>query len=262
MKSKNTSLVNKLMFSVITPSYNQGQYIEDTILSVADQEYDNFEHIIIDGGSTDNTIEILKKYKHLKWISEKDKGQSHAINKGLRMSSGDILCWLNSDDFYEKDALLNVAEYFTTNKECVFLYGDITYVNEKKEFLYKETGGSVNYHSLLKNPDLIRQPSSFWRRSIVDEIGYINEDLHYVMDLDYFLRISSKYKMEYIPVNISYFRQYNENKTISNKRKQVVEIFKTLLRNSSYIPMSTKWILFKRYFGSFAAFRKIYTQYG
>jgi len=97
--------------SIVTPSLNQGRYIEQTIQSVLLQNYPNFEHIVIDGGSTDGTVEILKKYPHLKWISEKDSGQSEALNKGLKMATGDIIAWINSDDWYAEGAFNNVASF-------------------------------------------------------------------------------------------------------------------------------------------------------
>src|ERR1035437_4288596 len=119
--------------SVITPSFNQGKYLESTIKSVLEQDYPNLEYIVIDGGSEDNSVEIIKKYeKHLAyWESVKDKGQSHAINKGFAIATGEILAWLNSDDTYEQNAIYNIAEWFRKYPELDFIYGDVNIIDEK-----------------------------------------------------------------------------------------------------------------------------------
>lgn len=116
--------------SVVTPSFNQAQYIEKTIQSVIQQDYPNFEHIVIDGGSTDGTIEILKKYAHLKWISEKDRGQSDALNKGLKSADGEIIAWIDSDDWYEQDTFSAVARFFLGNQDKNVVMGDCNLVDE------------------------------------------------------------------------------------------------------------------------------------
>lgn len=233
-----------LKFSIITPTLNQAHYIEDTILSVLDQNYDNFEHIIIDGGSTDNTVGILKKYKHLKWISEKDKGQSNAINKGFKMATGDIVAWLNSDDYYERNIFSKVAKYFSDNTNCKFLYGDITFIDKDKNILHKISGNNLSYKNMIRNPDIVRQPSSFWSMEILKEIGYLDEELHLVMDYEYFLRIGKKHEFFYIDENLSYYRSYDENKTISLGKKQFFELLKVSGRNFNFInPNLLKYFL-------------------
>lgn len=126
------------LISIITPSFNQGQFIEETLKSVASQTYKNYEHIIIDGGSTDGTIEILKKYQKkypdkIKWISEKDKGQSDAINKGLKMAKGEILCYLNSDDVFYYYTLETVVNFFKKHKEVYWVTGDYEIINEESK---------------------------------------------------------------------------------------------------------------------------------
>lgn len=244
-----------MKISIITPTLNHANFIEETIRSVLDQHYSNFEHIIIDGGSKDGTLDILKKYKHLIWISEKDNGQSNAINKGFQMASGEIVAWLNSDDYYEKNTFNIVSEYFCSNLNCMILYGNITYVDTKGKYLRSLTGDDISFTSLLKYPDLVRQPSTFWRKIVVDEIGGLDEKLQLVMDLDFFLRIGRRYKLEYINRNLSYFRVYSEGKTLKYQRKQVKEIIKVLHRNIKQIDRTTKRILLRRYILSFPLFR-------
>jgi glycosyltransferase involved in cell wall biosynthesis len=221
-----------MKISIITPTLNQAKFIEDTILSVKNQDHQDFEHIVIDGGSTDGTIEILKKYPHLNWISEKDNGQSQALNKGFRMATGDILAWLNSDDYYEKNIFSAIVSFFQSNPRCFFLYGDITYVDEKSKPLGVICGSNITYSKLLSNPDLVRQPSSFWRKEIWQTIGYLNEDLHVVMDYEYFLRIGKKYDLRYLKKNLSYFRYYPENKTNSLAKRQISELRNIIRANA------------------------------
>ena len=124
-------------FSVITPSLNQGKYIETTIKSVLDQKFDSYEHIVIDGGSDDSTIEILKSYPHLKWVSEHDSGQSIALNKGFKMASGEIIAWINSDDWYAPKAFECVDHYFANHRSSGVLMGDCRRTNQAGEPLMK-----------------------------------------------------------------------------------------------------------------------------
>lgn len=220
--------------SIITPSLNQGIFIEDTINSVLNQNYPNIEHIVIDGGSTDGTIDILKKYRHLKWVSEKDNGQSDAINKGFRLATGEIIAWLNSDDYYETDIFSRIADYFMENSDCNFLYGDITFITPQKENISEKKGHVMTYKNLIQNPDLVRQPGSFWRREILSGIGFLDEQLHLAMDLDYFLRIARNYTLHYLPYNLSYFRYYDECKSLRFRRKQRKEILEIIKKHANH----------------------------
>ncbi len=221
-----------MKFSIITPSYNQGRFIEDTIQSVLNQDGCEIEHIVVDGGSNDSTVEILKEHGHLKWVSEKDRGQSHAINKGFAMATGEIIAWINSDDYYYQNCFRKVEEYFTKHPECAFLYGDITFVDIDKQLLVSYGGDVMSREKLLKNPDAVRQPSCFWRKRVIEEIGNIDESLHLVMDFDFFLRISQKFEMHYIPENISHFRFYPAGKSSTFGRTQVKELKRTYYAQS------------------------------
>ncbi len=245
------------LISIITPTLNQSEFIEDTIESVMNQNYKNFEHIIIDGGSTDNTIEILKKYSHLNWVSEKDRGQSHAINKGFAKASGNIMAWINSDDYYEKNVFAGIVSYFESNPDCMVLYGDITYVDKSKSELSKMKGNVINYMSLVKCPDIVRQPSTFWRKEIISEFGGIDEQFNLVMDFDFFLRISKRYSFYYYNRNISYYRYYDENKSLSLAKRQINEIYKTYKKNNIPFTFSTYKYLFLKYIHSFGLKKKV-----
>lgn len=234
---------NKIKISVITPSFNQAQFIESTINSVLDQENLDIEYIIIDGGSTDNTVEILKKYNNIIWISEKDNGQSHAINKGLKLATGEIIAWLNSDDLYTPNALKTVIQCFEENPEIEFLYGDIEYINKKGEHLFYQTGPVLTLKNLIEDPYIMRQPSCFWRKSLFDKVGYLKEELNVVMDLDLAIRMLRITSAHYYPFLFSKFRYYNEGKSIMFQSKQFKEMINVLWPYWIFNYRSAKFLL-------------------
>lgn len=175
--------------SIVTPSYNQGQFLEQTIDSVLSQNYPNLEYMVIDGGSTDNSVEIIKKYqKYLAyWVSETDNGQSHAINKGLSRISGEIFNWLNSDDYYMPDALHAVAECFNNDSISVVCGRSNIWKNDK--ILLQSSGTDI--HDILSKTiggARIDQPETFFSISAVKKMGLLNERLHFVMDREWWIR--------------------------------------------------------------------------
>ena len=191
--------------SVITPTFNQGAFIEKTINSVLSQNYPNLEFIIIDGGSTDNTVEIIKKYEqHLTyWVSEPDRGQSHAINKGTAKSTGEILTWLNSDDWYMPGTLQRFAELFQQNPDVGIVVGAGRIVDQAgTEIYYKEPTQEINLTSLYqwqRGGDFM-QPSSAYSREAWDIAGPIDESIHIALDVDLWLRMAKK-NIKFLSVN-------------------------------------------------------------
>lgn len=181
--------------SIVTPSYNQGQYLEKTILSVLDQNYPNLEYIIIDGGSSDNSVEIIKKYKkNLKyWVSEPDRGQSHAINKGLEHATGQLLTWLNSDDYLKKGALDKFAEIYQQGHDAGVIVGAGQIVDPSAKVIYhKEPTAQITIESLYNwmNGGDFMQPSSVFYRKAWEKCGPLDENIHIAFDLDFWLRIA------------------------------------------------------------------------
>jgi glycosyltransferase involved in cell wall biosynthesis len=180
--------------SLVTVSFNQGQYLEKTILSVIEQNYPNLEYIIIDGGSTDNSVDIIKKYaKHLAfWVSEPDNGQSEAIQKGLDKCTGDIFNWLCSDDYLEPGALFKIAEAFS-EKDIDIVYGKVREFNEngtRNEIKWGTRLEETLHKNIVKT--FITQPVTFWRISVFREIG-INFNMHWFMDYEMWFRFQLKY---------------------------------------------------------------------
>ena len=211
--------MNYPKISIITPSYNQGHFIEQTINSILDQRYANLEYIIMDGGSKDNSAEIIKKYQNqlAHWVSEKDSGQSDAINKGLKKVSGDVINWINSDDYYEPGSLAHVAGVFADKN--VTGYSGISRIFGNDENYFSQ-GTDVYPGNLHKTIGWARidQPETFFRRAAIEEIGYLNECLHYVMDRDLWIRYLCRFGLEgFVKDNrlLVHFRLHGDSKTVS-----------------------------------------------
>ena len=184
-------MTEKRKISVITVSYNQGRFIEENILSVLNQKYDNFEHIIIDACSKDNTLDVLKKYPHLIWTSEPDKGQSDGLNKGFRKATGELIVWLNSDDVMCEGAFEVLNQFFTENPDKYVVTGNQVFINGNSEVNHIVKAESFTYDRLLNTRYCsVMQNSTVFRKSVLDKVGLLDETLHYTMDLDLFIRIA------------------------------------------------------------------------
>ena len=224
----------KPLVSVITPSYNQGRFIEETIESVLSQDYDNIEYIIVDGGSTDNTAGIIKKYDgKLTYITEKDNGQSDAINKGFRMASGEIVAWLNSDDVYEPGCVSRAVEEFEKNSKLGLLYGEGYIIDEKstKIRVFEHTQ-EFDYWKLVNFWDYIMQPTTFFKKCYLQQVGYLDEDLQYCMDWDLWIKLAAVSEVKYIPDLLACSREYGETKTSTGGDKRLREIISLLQKYS------------------------------
>lgn len=203
--------------SVVTPSYNQGEYIEQTIRSVLLQRYPNLEYIIIDGGSSDNTVEVIRKYeKHLAyWVSEPDRGQSHAINKGFARATGRVMAWLNSDDYYAPDTLNVVSEVLADGTGNFALVGHCVQVFADGRPPHLAEGKYEGLPLLLQywKGYYMHQPSIFWRREVFEKVGFLDEAQHYVMDFDYWVRVARHFTFKNVDRVLSYTNYHEGAKT-------------------------------------------------
>jgi glycosyltransferase involved in cell wall biosynthesis len=217
--------------SIVTPSFNQAVFIEETLRSVGSQQYSVIEHIVIDGASTDGTVDILKRYsstpgwEHLRWISEPDHGQSDALNKGFRMATGDVIGWLNSDDLYEPDSFARVSKAFEENPLVDFIYGDYLIIDETGKTLISKKEIDFDWEIMLCGLNYIAQPNVFFRRRVFSELGYLNDSLHYVMDYEFWLRAATHgFRFQHIPSAFAACRWHLDAKTVSRNSRSEEEL--------------------------------------
>jgi glycosyltransferase involved in cell wall biosynthesis len=206
--------------SVVTPSFNQSTFLEETIESVLVQNYPNLEYRIFDAGSTDGSVDVIRRYEnHLSgWISRRDRGQSDAINQGLRAAKGDILCWINSDDYLCPGALDKVANFFQENPEAQWLIGSCELLNDHAQpHDRRAPPRNLTRKNLMAWwPDhWFCQQATFWRRSLMDKAGLLDESLHYLMDWELWLRFYAVAAPAVIPDNLAGYRLHANAKCLS-----------------------------------------------
>lgn len=236
--------------SVITPSFNQGEYLEETILSVLNQNYPNIEYIIIDGGSKDKSVEIIKKYdKYIYyWQSQPDKGQSNAINLGFKIATGDILCWLNSDDTFLPGALFQVAEIYKKHK-FEFYYSDIFLTNENNIKIKRVKSRKTNFEAQCYGFFAIPQQGSFWTKKVLDEVGYLNEENKTCMDGEFFIKILKNNNL----------RIFKDNYPIANFRIHSLSLTGSHHNKIQY--KKDRNMLINKYLKNFSFYKKFYYNY-
>jgi glycosyltransferase involved in cell wall biosynthesis len=209
-----------MKISIITPTYNSDKYIKETMDSIHDQSYRDFEHIVVDGLSNDRTLDIVKTYSQVFLISEKDKGQSDALNKGFSLAKGDILAWQNSDDLYFKDTFKSVVECFQANPDIDVVYGFYQLIGSKGEWICDVYPIKWNATLFSRGRFCPPQPTVFWRKSVWQKCGPLNEALHYCMDVDFYSRsINSNFKFRRVDKMLGKFRIHESSKT-QNKNNQ------------------------------------------
>ena len=205
-----------MLVSIVTPSFNQERYIEKTIQSVLVQDYPQIEYRIVDGGSTDGTVHVIKKYAHqlAGWVSEKDRGQTDAINKGFAQAKGDIVAWINSDDTYEPGAISAAVRYLQEHPDVGMVYGDCNYINESGDVVGQFHAAQTNYGLLRQGFTHIPQQTMFLRAELWKQVGPLDPSFYFAMDYDLWTRIAARAKINYVPQTWANFRLHTSGKTI------------------------------------------------
>ena len=222
------------LVTVVTPSYNQGKFIRATIESVLAQDYPQIEYIVMDGGSTDETAAIAAEYAgRLTWISERDRGQSHAINKGFQRARGEIVSWLNSDDILFPGAVSRAVRALELAPHAAAVYGE-GYLMDAGGRLTRRFPATepFNLWKLAYLSDYVLQQSTFFRRTAIEEVGWIDEDLHYALDWDLLIRLGKRFGLEYVAEDFGALREYPEAKSFAGGRRRIEEIRRVLERHT------------------------------
>ena len=241
--------------SILTPSFNQGQFIEQTIRSVLDQDHADVEHIVIDGGSTDQTLDVLRRYPHLTWLSERDHGQADALNKALSMASGDIVGWINSDDFYRSRVFGSVVRHFRASA-ADWVIGNVSIVNGLEQARVRPSP-AIDFASLASDPDIVRQQATFFRRSVLLAVGGWNAEFFMAMDYDLWMRLVRRFPPLMVDEHWASFRAHPEQKsTAANILRQAAEIARIQQREGVAPRLITQARAKKRWYSIKGAIKK------
>lgn len=237
------------LVSIVTPSFNQARYIEATIRSVLEQDYPRIEYLIVDGGSTDGTVEIIKKYEGRIgwWVSEQDKGQTDAINKGFARAKGDILAWLNSDDTYEPGAVAAAVKYLMEHPRVGMVYGDCNFINEEGQVIGRFRAEQTDYRLLRQGYVHIPQQTMFFRAELWQQVGPLDPSFYFAMDYDLWTRLAARTQLKYVPQTWANFRLHTSGKTIAADDRCWPEMVRVHYRDggSFFAPIVAKYYIRK-----------------
>jgi glycosyltransferase involved in cell wall biosynthesis len=213
--------VNNPLVTIVTPSYNQAPYLEAAMRSVLEQDYPHIEYIVIDGGSTDGSVEIIRKHagRLAYWISEKDRGQTDALNKGLARANGDVLAWINSDDTYEPGAVREAVECMQQHPDMGLVYGDANFIDDDGKVIGRFPAAQTDYRLLRRGYVHIPQQAAFFRRDVWQKVGPLDPSFFFAMDYDLWVRIAKIAPLLYTRRTWANFRLHGDSKTlIANDR--------------------------------------------
>jgi len=236
--------------SIVTPSFNQARYLEATIQSVLGQDYPRIEYILVDGGSTDGSLEIIKKYsaRLAWWVSAKDRGQTDAINKGFARASGDILAWINSDDTYEPGAVSAAVKYLQAHPEVGLVYADCNYINEDSRVIGKFPAAQTDLQRLRRGYVHIPQQTMFFRAELWKQFGPLDPSFYFAMDYDLWTRIATRAELKYLAGQTwANFRIHTSGKTLAADDRCWPEMLRVHYRDGGHFfaPIVAKYYLRK-----------------
>ena len=215
------------LVSLVTPSFSQGEFLETTIRSVLDQDYPNIEYMVFDGGSTDGSVEIIRRYQDQLacWVSAPDGGQADAINQGYRRATGKYVSWINSDDVLPQGSVAAAVEYLEANPDVGMVYGDVEHIDADGRPLRMVEPPAYDCLKILTTGiNYVQQSGSLMRRGLIEQIGELDADLHFAMDMDYWLRIGLVAPISNIPYTLARFRVHEKSKSLANRVQAAVEV--------------------------------------
>ncbi len=238
------------LISIVTPSFNQARYLEETIRSVLSQDYPRIEYILVDGGSTDGSIDIIKKYEDSLawWISEPDSGQTDAINKGFAHATGEIFAWLNSDDTYQPGAIRDAANYLAAHPEVGMVYGEANFIDENGRVLGRFPAAQTDYRKLRRGYVHIPQQAAFWRAELWKQVAPLDDSFFFAMDYDLWVRLAKITRLQYLPGKVwANFRLHAEAKTIAADERCWPEMLRVHYRDggSPFSLITAKYLVRK-----------------
>jgi glycosyltransferase involved in cell wall biosynthesis len=244
------SLSRQPLVSIVTPSFNQGRYLEQTMLSVLQQDYPNIEYIVIDGGSMDNSLEIIQRYSSRLgyWISEHDRGQTDALNKGFARAHGEILAWLNSDDMYSPGAVRAAVSFLQENPRIGLVYGDLDFIDESDRTIGRFNAAQTDLRKLRRGFVHIPQPSAFFRAAYWQQVGPLDPSYFFAMDYDLWVRLAGVTNLKYLPGKPwAKFRLHSNAKTINADDRCWPEMLRVHYRDGghAFSPIVFKYYLRK-----------------
>ena len=233
-----------MLVSIVTPSFNQARFIEATIHSVLDQDYPEIEYIIVDGGSTDGSEALIRKYADRLswWVSEPDRGQTDAINKGFARARGDVLAWINSDDTYQPGAVREAVDYLTSHTDAGLVYGNANYIDENGRVIGRFPAAQTDYARLRAGYVHIPQQSAFFRASLWRQVGPLDPTFYFAMDYDLWVRLARLAPLHYHPRPWANFRLHSSGKSVISDDRCWPEMLRVHLREGG---SRFSWLFFK-----------------
>jgi glycosyltransferase involved in cell wall biosynthesis len=231
-------VVSLPLVTIVTPSFNSGEFLEETIHSVLSQDYPRIEYIVMDGGSTDGTLAILERYRdRLQYVSQPDKGTADALNRGFQQSHGEILAWLSADDCYYPGAVAAAADRLIAEPDTAVVYGEGNWVDETGRTIRRYPTVSPYSPSMFGRECSICQPAAFFRRTPAEAVGMLDADLHSAFDYDLWIRLSHTYSFTAIPQYLATSRMHSRNKSLGQKGLMFEECIQLLQRYYGYVPL-------------------------